>query len=407
MERIGIVLIAAMLSFSLVAQSQTGGPEELYRQARAEALAGQRREARALCEKILESNPGYLDARLLLGRLYAWDGVYDAARRELKSVLEAKPDYAEAREALIDVEFWTGNLDEAMRLAEEGTVIDPGNQTFRYKKARALRALGDLKGASSTVDESLKLDPRSSNTRSLSQQLKDEQKVYRARIEYTSDLFDNTFDPWHLVSISLSRQMSWGTALGRLNYASRFGRQATQFEIDAYPQIRKGTYAYLNGGYSSSSIFPRVRVGAEIYQSLPRSFETSFGVRYLRFSGDRVTIYTGSLGIYHGNYWLSFRPFITPGTLGTSFSGNLTVRRYFKDGENYISFVAGAGSAPDERYTSLELIRLKSQKFSIDVRKQLNHDWGGLASFGFSNEELSSGGVRKRYTFGFGIEKKF
>src|SRR5262245_49105742 len=174
MDRILRLLIAIILGLSLEAQGQTVGPDELFRQAHTLAVEGKRTEAKALCEKILEASPGYVDARLLLGRLHAWDGAYDEARRELKRVLEVKPDYAEARDALIDVELWSGNPREALRLAEEGISRDPSNQNFRYKKARALRLLGDLKGASSAVDETLKADPQSSQARSLSQQLKDE-----------------------------------------------------------------------------------------------------------------------------------------------------------------------------------------------------------------------------------------
>lgn len=397
----------ALLALSQIAEGQTGSPDDLYQQARQRAFAGERREAKELCEKALEMSPNHVDARLLLGRLHAWDGEYDAARRELGQVLKAKPDYVDAREALIDVELWSDNPREALRLAEEGLALDANNQTLNYKKARALRALGDLKGAAGAVDNALKTEPKFSEARIFGQQLKEEKEKYRAKIEYSADLFDQTFDPWHLVTFSLSRRMSWGSLVGRVNYAARFGREATQFEVDAYPRIRKGTYAYLNAGYSSSTIFPQKRFGSEIYQSLPRSFEASFGLRHLRFSGEGVTIYTGSVGKYYGNYWFSFRPYLTPSSIGRSFSGNFTIRRYLDDGESYLSLVAGAGSAPDERFSTFELIRLNSQKIGFEGRKQIGRDWGIVASFGFENQELKFGGTRKRYTFNFGIEKKF
>src|SRR5262245_8750596 len=288
-------LMAAMMSLPLVVLGQTDGPDELFRQARQQAFDGHRAEAKGLCERTLAISPGYVDARLLLGRLHSWDGEYDLARRELQQVLKAKPHYADAREALIDAEMWAGHPREALKLADEGLAAEPGNQNLRFKRAKALRSIGDYKGAASAVNETLQTDPESPEARSLSLQLKDESKIYRLKIDYTADFFDSTFDPWHLMTVSLSRPTGWGSVIGRFNYASRFGPRASQFEVDAYPRIRNGTYAYLNAGYSSSSIFPEFRGGAEIYQALPRSYEASFGVRYLRFSGSGVTIYTGSV----------------------------------------------------------------------------------------------------------------
>ncbi|HKX26209.1 MAG TPA: YaiO family outer membrane beta-barrel protein [Blastocatellia bacterium] len=386
---------------------QTDGPDELFRQARQQAFEGHRAEAKGLCERALLLSPGYVDARLLLGRLHSWDGEYEVARRELQQVLQGKPHYTDAREALIDVEMWSGHPHEALKLADEGLAADPGNQNLRFKRAKALRSVGDYKAASNDINETLRTDPDSPEARSLSLQLKDESKINRLKLDYTADFFDSTFDPWHLMTVSLSRPTGWGSVIGRFNYASRFGIRASQFEADAYPRIRNGTYAYLNAGYSSSSIFPKVRAGGEIYQALPRSYEASFGFRHLRFSGSSVTIYTGSVGKYYGNYWISFRPYLTPSSIGPSVSGNLTVRRYFKDELNYASVVVGAGISPDERAATLELIRLKSHKISIDGRKQVSRYLGASASFGYSNEDLRFGGTRKRYTVSFGIEKRF
>jgi YaiO family outer membrane protein len=400
-------VIAAWMGFSLVVQGQTDGPDDLFRRARQHAFAGERKEAKNLCEQALAISPGDVDARVLLGRLHSWDGLYDDARRELTTVLTAKPHYAEAREALIDVELWSGRARQALTLADEGLAIDPGNQNFRFRRAKALRSLGDYKHAASAVDETLKVNPELPEARSLSLQLKEDSKVHRIKVDHTVDFFDHTFEPWHLTTVSLSRQMLWGTVIGRFNYASRFGLRAKQFEVDAYPRIRNGTYAYLNAGYSKSTIFPQFRAGAEVHQALPHSFETSFGIRHLRFSGSGVTIYTGSFGKYYGSYWISVRPYITPNSLGSSVSGNLTVRRYFQDGENYVSVNVGAGSSPDERPSTLALIRLKSHKFGIDGRKLFKRDLAATASFSYSDEELRFGGTRKRYTLSFGFEKRF
>ena len=57
------------------------------------------------------------------------------------------------------------------------------------------------------------------------------------------------------------------------------------------------------------------------------------GARQLRFSGVPVTLYTGAIGKYTGNYWISGRTYVRE---GGSASASVTVRRYGEDSENWI-----------------------------------------------------------------------
>ena len=399
-------MLVGLLIFSAVtANAQT--VDDLFQQARQLAFDGKRKEARALCMTVLERSPEYHDARLLMGRTYAWDGDYEAARREIKAVVEIKPDYADARDALIDVELWSGNPEDALRYADEGLERKPDSDQFLYKKARALKAMGDLKGASEAARRSLEINPDHKEARALLESLKESSQLYKMAIDYSYDAFDKTFDPWNQVSVSLTRRTSFGPLIGRVNYAHRFGISAVQYEVDAYPKIRPGTYAYLNAGYSSSSIYPKYRFGGEIYQGFRRGFDASIGIRHLQFSSGNVNIYTGSIGKYYGNYWISFRPFITPGDVGVSQSGTVLLRRYFEDSDNYVTLSFGAGSSPDERYTTLDQFRLRSQKAGVDFRKKFGRSVIGSAYFGLTNQEIGFGQSRKRYSFGFAIEKYF
>jgi tetratricopeptide (TPR) repeat protein len=126
------------LCLSVVGLSQAEGIDGLYAQARELAFNGKRQAARDICTSILEKNPNYHDARLLLGRLYLWDWKYELARAELTQVLTLKPAYADARDALIDVELWSDHPEAALPLCEEGIHLDPSYKIFYYKKAKAL-----------------------------------------------------------------------------------------------------------------------------------------------------------------------------------------------------------------------------------------------------------------------------
>jgi YaiO family outer membrane protein len=104
---------------------------------------------------------------------------------------------------------------------------------------------------------------------------------------------------------------------------------------------------------------------------------------------------------------VQFHPFITPGDVGTSVSGNVLLRKYFADTDNYATLSFGVGVAPDERYTTFDLIRLHSQKVGVDYRRGLGKAVALNGSFGFTNQNLKFGGQRKSYSFSLGIEKRF
>lgn len=219
--------------------------------------------------------------------------------------------------------------------------------------------------------------------------------------------FRGTIDPWRLGSLSVGHATSAGSIIARLNYAYRFATSGLQGEVDAYPRLRAGTYAYLNAGYSGADIFPRWRLGGELFQSFPSAWEGSLGFRQLRFGGPPVTLITGAVGKYSGNYWVSVRPYLRFRSTGTSASAGVTARRYFADGDHYFGARASYGSSPSDRLTPDEVSRTNS--YSADI-----HGSGGpwlraLATWaiGFQHEELSRGRFRRSWTGTTGVKFRF
>jgi YaiO family outer membrane protein len=189
-------------------------------------------------------------------------------------------------------------------------------------------------------------------------------------LDYTYSTFGGTIDPWHLAAGSLGWRVPQGTFIGRINFANRFDVSGRQYEIDAYPTLGKGRYAYLNAGYSRATIFPEQRYGAEYFTLLPRAYEASIGVRNLRFQNEQVTLLTGSIGRYIGNYWLALRPYVTQREAsGLTASASLSARRYFADADTYIGARVGAGSAPTETLDPSQLAREKSITFGLQASR--------------------------------------
>ncbi len=219
--------------------------------------------------------------------------------------------------------------------------------------------------------------------------------------------FRGTIDPWRLASLSFGHATSAGSIVGRLNYANRFATSGAQGEVDAYPRLNASTYAYLNAGYSASDIFPQWRFGGELFRSLPNAWEASLGFRQLRFGGPPVTLLTGAVGRYSGNYWVSVRPYVRVKPTGTSASAGITARRYFADGNHYFGARASYGSSPSDRVTPDEVSRTSS--YSADL-----HGSGGpwlraIATWaiGFEREELSPRRFRRSWTGTTGMKFTF
>lgn len=227
--------------------------------------------------------------------------------------------------------------------------------------------------------------------------------------DYSYVGFEDGLEPWHYASLALGRRSAGGSLIGRVNYAHRFGSSGGQFEVDAYPRLSKNTYAYLSAGYSPSTVFPTWRSGGELFIALPQAWETSFGYRQLRFDGLPVTLFTGAVGKYVGNYWFSLRPFVRQKDTGMSASAGITARRYFEDGDHYLGARISYGSTPPDQGApdSLSLARQHSLSATVQGSGGLREGLLGTWSLSYDREELDHSRLRKSWTAAAGLRFVF
>jgi Tfp pilus assembly protein PilF len=76
--------------------------------------AGRYKEAIETCESGLVHHPGYLSARVTLGRAFVETGELEAAQMELKQVLRAAPENLAALRGLAEIHHRRGELHEAL-----------------------------------------------------------------------------------------------------------------------------------------------------------------------------------------------------------------------------------------------------------------------------------------------------
>lgn len=227
-----------------------------------------------------------------------------------------------------------------------------------------------------------------------------------ASMEYGMVVFDGELDPWHILSAELQRHTKAGSAILRGNFARRFGEFGQQLEADVYPRLGPGAYAYLNAGYSPSGLFPRRRFGAEIFTNVPGGLELSLGARRLEFEQTDVNLFTGSVGLYTGNMYVSLRPMLSRSD-ETGLSGSVLVRRYSGSGDSYLGARVGGGRSVEDDATALDLGRVNWLGGELEGRRTLGGRWGIRGSLGAQTEELSNGRERRRISFSAGLEARF
>ena len=366
---------------------------QTFEQARDYAFNGEKAKARAVCRAIL-AREFDSDVAILMARTYAWDSQYDSARIVLNQVLAQSTENGDALSALADVEYWSENYPEAIKYCDRILANDPENETVLMQKAKILNSSEDYNGAIKVLETLLESNSANSDAMIMLDKVRLELIKNKLTINYTYDYFTNAGydkDPWHMVYLQYSRKTPIGSVVGRVNWAYRFGGDAFQYEVDAYPSTGKKSYLYLNYGFSDEDIFPNHRAGLEWYRSFPLAFEGSLGGRLLYFEGSKgVKIYTGSIGKYLGNYWFSLRSYVTPGEESASVSGSLSVRRYFADAEDYIGLRVGGGRSPDERRLLLfdnQSANLKSMSVRADYNHIFHNRWIFNTAVGFANEE--------------------
>lgn len=379
-----------------------------YQNARQLAFSGQRAEARALAQSIINVKPNFHDAYILIARTLAWDKQYPEAKKNANVVLGKKPGYSDAIDLLIDIYYWQGDSDSALIYCNLGLSYNPNSENFLYKKAVMLKKLGNDELTKYTLEQLLTINPAHEKGNEMLDSYK-WKKIRKVKVGHYFNFFE---EPWirrfHITSAEISSKPKFGSLLFRTNLGQLtkddtpfFSDIRPQFEVDAYPKLGKKQYAYVSYGYAPNGFFAKHRAGLEIFRKLKYSFEASLGMRYLYWSDD-LFFYTASVGKYYKNYWFSARTFLTPKSNGVSHSFTLSGRKYFATAEDYIGINIGMGRSPDDPSKNIANIEetvpyLQGKKISVVYKERLGR-WVLESTLGFELEEYRNNIHRNVYS---------
>ena len=414
-----LLAIACLLSMNAAtAQAiKIANPDSLFLVAQGAAFNNQWELSRTLNYQILNDYPNYLDAKVLIGRTLAWEGKYEPARKLMVEVLQEKKKYYDALDASIDIEIWDETYIEALNKCQQALSFYPNDENFLAKKAAIEIHLGQNAQAKRDILAVLDINPSNAKVRELMQKLKNANILNKISLDYTYEYFDEPWTRrWNLFSLSYTRKTKYGPVIARvyvgdvvMDQEKLFEKETgIQYELEAYPKLSKNNYAFVAYAYSDKMVFPRHRAALEFYQKLPASFEVSLGARYMQFILDSggtqdLMVYTGSLGYYFHNYWVAFRPYLSPKNSDVDQSYYLEFRSYFKSKDNFLSAIVGTGSTPDDPSNDVgnfELYKLNKYRIRLSYQQLIFERLIVEGNVAYQNEEFKKGEYRDVYTIG-------
>jgi YaiO family outer membrane protein len=396
--------LGAVLAMVVCVAVPLDGQEDVLTRARGLAVAGQRGDAIALLEVL---SAGNADARVLLGTVLSWEGRYAEARQALEAVLADNPTHGDALPALINVELWSSHPGRAEELASRALRNRPNDTPMLLARARALSALDRQTEARDTLDRLLVLDPRDDQARELRRGVRAGLRRWLVSLGASHEQVGDGRAAYREAQVSVSRATPIGAVIVRGVRAQRFGSQDEQLEVEVYPRIRPGTYAYVAGAYAHDAVlFPVYRYAADIYQSLGAGFEGSVGYRRLGF-GSGVSIYVASLSKYYGSWLFTGRTFIPSDSVGTSPSHHGSVRRYFGESGASVGLRYGRGAWREELRSLNDFEVLDSDVTAADativLRRRVELRVGGA----YSREDRAGRKDLRQYSVSTGLGFRF
>ncbi|SIQ68130.1 YaiO family outer membrane beta-barrel protein [Maribacter ulvicola] len=393
-SRVHILLLVLLSLVYNKASSQAMQPTiSSFETAYALAYEGKTNTAHKMLSNLVNEPETEIETSVLWASTLSWRGDYNLARSEFNNILSKNKTHRAAWISAVKNELYAKNYATALGLANKALIHIENDQEIVRLQAVATDGVNGteydsdgwfnvestvhtkftgVKKSSPTFNETTVAEMESVHTTPVTEEKLKNTVMVNSAVTF----FDKRFDPITTSSISYKRQTPYGTLIPRINNSNRVGKNGIQLDLDLYPKIAKGFYAYINYGYSESDLYPNHKVGGDVYYNHKNGIEFSAGGRFINFATKNVKYITNSLGYYTGNYYFSLRSYITPESDNlTNVSGNLLVRKYLKDAKNYMGLNVGVGFSPELRqFTSGDqllaetLLYIESQRLSFEYQ---------------------------------------
>lgn len=355
--------------------------DSAFTQARELAYGKEYEAARKILDLLIYQNPNtYYQYKLFKARTLVWEGKHAVARNIIEELILEDTTVVDIYQIRLNNERYDKDYPMAIRYANDGIKRFPkNNESFHVGKVQSQVSQNNYHEALESANIALDSFPDNNELKQLKTFLLNQLIVDGLAVGISIDYFTKIYAPWLFGFVQYGKQTKIGAVIGRVSVADRqnnsgFAR-GVQGEVDVYPRLGRKSYMYLNAGYSPSLIFPSFRFGAEVFSMIGESkFEGSVGIRYLDFISSQVIMYTGSIGYYWKNEYISFRPFFIYDQFGWGSTYNLLYRKFFSGKGDYFQLTLGGGVVPDER-----ILAVAANSLPVDSDYRLDNQYLGFA----------------------------
>ena len=190
-------------------------------------------------------------------------------------------------------------------------------------------------------------------------------------VSYGVEAFRSDREAWQRSRVTVQRRFSEGAASLEAGHWRRNGETAPFAATDLYRSFGRAGYGNLRAQVApGATAIARSDLLGEGYLALGGGWEGSLGVRHLTFEANTVTLGTGSLARYAGNWLVRVRAVVDPAAV-TGVSTALSARHLF-DGTGgltapFAEVRLGQGQEPIVAPDGTAAIR---QSWGVSVRAQ-------------------------------------
>lgn len=253
-------------------------------------------------------------------------------------------------------------------------INEPTNTELLYKLASLFADIEQFDNALKILNYIISIDSQNRQAKTLQKKLlfiKQNEPHNEIGLSTNEDYISDLKKYWTYSTFHYFRLTDRGNFGGRINYANRYGENAFQYQLEAYPKLSQDIYILLLASYAHSNqiLYPTRQYRIEPYYNFAQHAEISFGynkLMYDQFHNQEIKNFTGTLGYYLGNYFLWFRPsyYLTTQTNFLEFC----LRKYFTTKNTNYTFKINMGKLPDigDLPPLDQIVVMRQKGFSID-----------------------------------------
>lgn len=327
--------------------------------ARAYGYTGRWDEAEAVLGELLLRHPADADLLVFKARLLSWRKDLGGAEQVFQRALELQPRSADALVGLADLASWRGDYDAALVYCRRALDLDAGHAGALFRTGTVLLWQGRYGQARGYLARAAELEPLN---RDFARALAGAAPVFARRTEIWLAGRNEHWSDGRADSSDFGLLALFGVLDDRVRLAVkadrlwRAGGSDDRVGLEAYPQLWKGAYGYIDLSLAPRAAFvASSSVHLEVYQSVLRRFEVSLGARRMRFAVGGVTGLVTSVAAYWGSWYPNVRVHWFDLGTATELTWMAGLRRYLTDA-SYLWVDVGRGARSSETGSDEEVL---------------------------------------------------